>query len=100
MVMTPNPPPADFRGYFSEDGVLLLWPAKGRTVKRSIALVWLASHFEPDRSYHEKEVNAILKKLHAFNDHAFLRRELVDRGHLTRNPDGSEYRVAEIDQNQ
>lgn len=89
----PHPPPADLRGYFNEDGVLLLWPAKGRTEKRMLALEWLAGHFDPTRTYREMEVNQLLKGLHAFNDHAFLRRELVDRGFLARNPDGSEYRV-------
>ena len=91
--LVPNPPPEDMRGYFDKSGVLLLWPAKGRSVKRAIALNWLASHFEPKRRYREVEVNAVLKSLHAFNDHAFLRRELVDRGYLSRNPDGSEYLV-------
>jgi hypothetical protein len=95
----PNPPPADLRGYFNEDGVLLLWPAKGRAEKRKVALEWIAGHFETDRVYREMEVNVLLKSLHAFNDHAFLRRELVDRGYLSRNPDGSEYRLAQIDQN-
>ena len=88
----PNPPPTDLRGYFDRDGLLLLWPAKGRAEKRQIALEWIAEHFEMGRTYHEKEVNAVLKSLHTFNDPAFLRRELVDRRFLTRNPDGSEYR--------
>lgn len=92
--MSLNPPPDDMRGYFDEEGILLLWPAKGRSEKRGIALAWIASHFERGRTYRELEVNALLKSLHAFNDHAFLRRELVDRGFLTRNSDGSEYRVA------
>lgn len=89
----PHPFPPELRGYFNERGVLLLWPAKGRSEKRKIALDWLASHFEDGRSYREMEVNALLKELHAFNDHAFLRRELVDRGYLTRNNDGSDYRL-------
>lgn len=97
--MKPNPVPAELRGYFNEDGLFLLWPAKGRAEKRTIALTWLASHFAPDQTYREMEVNAILKSLHTFNDHALLRRELVDRGFLSRNPDGSEYRLAEIDHN-
>lgn len=79
--------------------MLLVWPAKGRSEKRGIALAWVASHFETGRVYRETEVNAILKAVHSFNDHAFLRRELVDRKHLTRNPDGSEYRKVEIDHN-
>jgi len=88
----PNPVPPELKGYFDENQTLLLWPAKGRAEKRAIALEWLASHFDPDREYTEKEVNALLKSLHTFNDHAFLRRELIDRSHLTRTPDGSIYR--------
>lgn len=90
----PNPIPPELKGYFNEDGILLLWPARGRAEKRAIALEWIATHFETDVVYREVEINAILKSLHAFNDHAFLRRELVDRGWLSRNPDGSEYRKA------
>ncbi|MBC8063473.1 MAG: DUF2087 domain-containing protein [Chlorobia bacterium] len=95
----PNACPVDLKGYFDENGMLLLWPAKGRSEKRAIALAWVASHFEPGRTYRETEVNSILKSIHSFNDHAFLRRELVDRKYLTRNPDGSEYRKVEIDHN-
>ncbi|MCC7230284.1 MAG: DUF2087 domain-containing protein [Fimbriimonadaceae bacterium] len=85
--------PADLRGYFNQRGILLLWPAQGRADKRRIALEWIASHFEGGRSYREVEVNALLKELHAFDDHAFLRRELVDRGYLMRNKDGTDYRL-------
>jgi len=88
----PNAIPPELKGYFNEDGVLLLWPARGRAEKRAIAIAWIAGHFEEGKTYHEKEVNSILKSLHPFNDHAFLRRELVDRGFLSRNPDGSEYK--------
>ena len=88
----PNPLPTELRGYFDRDGLMLLWPARGKAEKRMIALEWMAGHFESDRTYSEKEVNAILKSLHGFNDHAFLRRELVDRGYLSRKQDGTEYR--------
>lgn len=95
----PNPVPPELKGYFNEAGLFLLWPARGRAEKRMIALQWLATHFEAGRSYREVEVNALLKSLHVFNDHALLRRELVDRGFLARNPDGSEYRRVEMDHN-
>lgn len=95
----PNPVPPELRGYFNEDGLFLLWPARGKAEKRTIALGWLASHFESGRIYRETEVNALLKSLHTFNDQALLRRELVDQGFLVRNPDGSEYRRVEMDHN-
>ena len=85
-------PPTELRGYFDENGRLLQWPARGRAEKRRVALEWLAAHFSAERVYREVEVNQILNCLHAFTDHAFLRRELVDRGYFRRNPDGSEYR--------
>ena len=95
----PNPVPPELKGYFNEAGLFLLWPARGRPEKRMIALRWLASHFEVGTVYREVEVNALLKSLHVFHDHALLRRELVDQGFLTRKPDGSEYRRVEIDHN-
>jgi len=52
----------------------------------------LASLFEADRDYAEPEVNQILQL--AGDDYAALRRELVERGTLRREPDGSHYRVA------
>ena len=47
--------------------------------------------FDPRKTYPEKEVNRILGTL--FEDYAILRRNLVEYGFMTRNPDGSEYRV-------
>lgn len=91
-----NPVPSELRGYFNEEGLFLLWPSRGRAEKRTIALSWLASHFEIGKVYREVEVNTLLKSLHTFNDHALLRRELVDQGFISRNPDGSEYRRVEI----
>lgn len=43
--------------------------------KRYVVLKWLASQFEPNRNYAEREVNEILKRYHS--DAATLRRELV-----------------------
>lgn len=50
-------------------------------------------------TYSEREINARLKDWKRFvapaieTDHVTLRRELVDRGHLERTPDGRTYRV-------
>ena len=51
--------------------------------KRRIVLQRIALEFEPGRHYDEKEVNAIVGAL--FNDHAALRRYLVDEGFLDRD---------------
>ena len=51
--------------------------------KRRIVLERIALEFEPGRHYDEKEVNAIVGVF--FNDHASLRRYLVDEGFLDRD---------------
>jgi DNA-binding transcriptional ArsR family regulator len=43
--------------------------------KRFVLLKWLVEKFESDRTYSEKEVNAVLKKHH--EDSATLRREFI-----------------------
>ncbi|NOH00649.1 MAG: DUF2087 domain-containing protein [Chloroflexi bacterium] len=56
-------------------------------------LDYLIRNFEFDRTYREREVNAIIKRFH--QDTAGLRRDLVDAGLLARESDGSKYwRVA------
>jgi hypothetical protein len=49
----------------------------------------LAERFEPGRSYREPEVNALLREVH--DDHAALRRYLVDARLLARDDDGATY---------
>lgn len=49
----------------------------------------IAKRFQPDRTYHEKEVNQILKNI--YHDFATLRRYLIEYGFLERTPDGSQY---------
>lgn len=51
--------------------------------KRRIVLERVALEFEPGRRYDEREVNAIVGAF--FNDHAALRRYLVDEGFLDRD---------------
>ena len=67
------------------------WPKKAK--ERSLILQTLATAFAPDTIYTEKQVNAILKERNTFGDHALLRRELFEGGYLTRNLDGTDYRV-------
>jgi hypothetical protein len=52
----------------------------------------VAQKFELGRFYHEREVNEVLKQWHTFSDWPLLRRELVERGLMTRNRDGTNYR--------
>lgn len=66
------------------------WPKDKQ--QRVLVLHYLASKFNSATVYHELEVNELLKKWHTFQDWSGLRRELIVRGYLTRNTDGTEYR--------
>ena len=55
--------------------------------KRLVLLDMLSQQFEPGRRYTEAQVNTILQRWH--DDHAALRRYLVDDGFLDR--DAGEY---------
>ena len=72
------------------DGRLKTIPAQHK--KLEAILRHLARSFEPGTSYSEKEVNAILARLHP--DTAALRRHLVDYRMLARERDGSAYWLA------
>lgn len=58
---------------------------------RQAVLEYLAEKFETERNYSEQEVNEICAQWHTFNDYFTLRRELVERGLLHRERDGSRY---------
>ena len=66
---------------FFRNGRLTEVPMK--QTKRRIVLERIALEFEPGRRYDEKEVNVIVGVY--FNDHAALRRYLVDEGFLDRD---------------
>ena len=65
---------------FVRGGKMVQYPAQH--TKRLVVLRWLASHFDAGRAYPEREVNEILSG-HS-EDHATLRRYLVDMGLLVR----------------
>ena len=83
----------EIRNFLDEQGRLKSYPAKRK--RQIYALVYLASKFERDRLYTEKEVNEVISNWHTFNDWALLRRDLLDARFLSRKPDGSEYRLNE-----
>jgi hypothetical protein len=66
---------------FFRDGRLREIPAKES--KRRVVLERIALEFEPGVRYDEKEVNVIVGRF--FNDHAALRRSLIDGGFLERD---------------
>ena len=69
----------DLRG-FLRDGRITTMPAK--RAKRLLLLDRVAQGFEPGRQYQEAEVDAILKGI--YDDHAALRRYLIDEGLMSR----------------
>ena len=71
--------PAELR-VFMRDGRLAQIPV--RRAKRLLLLDCISQSFEPGRRYSEAEVNALLRALH--DDHAALRRYLVDEDFLSR----------------
>jgi hypothetical protein len=75
--------------YFKQgpDGPLDTLPSKEK--RKIIILRHLASLFEENRQYTEKEINAVLKA--KFADFVTLRRYLIEYGFMDRLPDGSRY---------
>ncbi|MEN3539248.1 DUF2087 domain-containing protein [Microbispora sp. ZYX-F-249] len=72
--------PADPMDAFLVDGRLVSIPVK--RAKRLMVLDYIAQVFEVGVRYQEKEVDVALRAFH--DDHAALRRYLVDEGFLTR----------------
>ncbi|HXF63217.1 MAG TPA: DUF2087 domain-containing protein [Caldilineaceae bacterium] len=76
----PATPDEQVLATFVRDGRIIQYPAQPG--KRLVVLRWLAEQFEPGRAYSEREVNDLLRN-HS-EDHATLRRYLVDHGFLQR----------------
>ena len=86
------PEAAAVEPYLDDEGRITRWPqSKHRRRFRTPIIEYFAAHFEEGRGYTEKEVNELLKDLQTFGDHVLMRRELVDRGYLKRELDGSCY---------
>ena len=83
----------ELKNFLDKDGRIKSYPAKQRL--KTIALFYLASKFEKDKKYTEKEINEILKDWHTFDDWAMLRRDLYDKRFLGRDLKGKEYWLEE-----
>ena len=79
--------PSELRRYV-RDGRISVIPAK--RAARFLLLDQVAQAFEPGNRYSEIAVNNILKSV--YDDHAALRRYLVDEELLSRTPDGTYWR--------
>ncbi|MCC3371584.1 DUF2087 domain-containing protein [Cohnella sp. REN36] len=77
--------------YFKQgpNGPLSEFPRREK--RKIVVLRELARQFQENRSYTEKEVNAVLKA--RFDDFVTLRRYLIQYGFMDREPDGSRYWV-------
>ncbi len=73
--------------YVNADGSLKHLPQTDP--KRRILLEYLATAFEFERQYTEKEATSLLRRFHS--DPVTLRRALIDAGLLARESDGSRY---------
>ncbi len=79
--------------FLDAEGRVMQWPAK-HEYKQSV-IAYLAEKFEPGKTYHEREVNEILKQWHTFSDWPLLRRSLIDYGYMIRDLEGTEYKLME-----
>jgi hypothetical protein len=70
---------------------IAMWPSKEK--RRYILITLVASLFEKDRIYDEKDVTAVIAPV--WHDHVTVRRYLVDYRFLARTADGSRYWVPE-----
>ena len=68
---------------------IVRWPKKPSD--KELVITYLATKFDYENKYNEKEVNTIIDKYHLFDDVALLRRELISMKMLFRRDDGSEY---------
>lgn len=77
--------------FLDDDERIQQIPAQSRT--KIPVLAYLATKFEEDRVYSEKEVNGIINAWHTFGDYFILRRLLIDYKFLERTENGAEYWV-------
>ena len=77
--------------FLDSDSRVRIWPKK--QADKEIVLSYLATKFDPQKTYAEKEVNEILNNWHTFTDWPLLRRELIDRKYMTRDREGYEYKL-------
>jgi len=86
---TPEEKQAVFDKYFDsqESLILLMFPKKQK--QKYLCLLWIKTLFSSEKTYLEKEVNEILRRV--YPDYVMIRRYLVDYGLLFRKIDGSLY---------
>lgn len=83
----------ELKNYLDNEQKLKVYPSKRKY--KVLALFYLASKFEKDVDYTEKQINEILNKYHTFNDCCLLRRELFNKNFINRLNDCSKYWLEE-----
>jgi hypothetical protein len=95
----PEPEPVDYVRlkrvvrYFDAQGRLSRWPSKAGQREPCLWVIW--SRLPSAMVFGEREIDRLLQANHLFGDHCLLRRELFERGLVSRTPDGREYRRIE-----
>lgn len=79
------------KNYMDENGALKNYPAKAK--KKIIVLEEITKNFSKGKTYSEKEINRILKRV--YEDYVTLRRALIEYGYIERTNDGRSYWVKE-----
>lgn len=77
------------RNFLDKDLRIKSYPSNLK--QKSAVIEYLVEKFEKDKKYSQKEIDNIIDLWHTFNDHALLRRELIESGLLKRTSDGSQY---------
>jgi len=83
----------ELKNYLDSEKKLKLYPSKRKY--KILALFYLATKFEKDVSYTEKQINEILNNNHIFNDCCLLRRELYNKKFINRLDNCSKYWLEE-----
>lgn len=84
----------ELKNYLDAKGQLKQYPSKQRLQK--IAMIFLASKFEAERIYSEKEVNAVIDNACNFLNASGIRRDLITNKFLNRKTDGSQYWLEKV----
>ena len=79
------------KNYMDESGALKSYPAKEK--KKIIVLEEIAKNFSKGKTYSEKEINRVLKRI--YEDYATIRRALIEYGFIERTNDCNSYWVKE-----
>ncbi|HEY0682310.1 MAG TPA: DUF2087 domain-containing protein [Steroidobacter sp.] len=98
-VQAPAPAPVDYAlieramRQFDAQGRLMRWPTRSNLQDLCLWVLW--SRLPNRITLTEKQISELIKRWHAFGDHALLRRALIAWRLVQRTLDGSEYRRIE-----